>query len=80
MTRRLLMLFLLYVCFFTGLRPSLSKWKVYIAIRLQFLGLFQVLNFPCAKLSAHVENSTATVVAHDSAHVKLLIWKRALIV
>ena len=30
MTRRLLILLLLCVCFFTGLRPSLSKWKVYI--------------------------------------------------
>ena len=29
---------------------------IYIAIQLQFLGLFQALNFPCAKLSGHVEN------------------------
>ena len=29
---------------------------IYIAIQLQFLGLFQALNFPCAKLSTHVEN------------------------
>ena len=29
---------------------------IYIAIQLQFLGLFQALNFPCAKLSSYVEN------------------------
>ena len=29
---------------------------IYRAIQLQFLGPFQALNFPCAKLSAHVEN------------------------
>ena len=56
MTRRILLLFPFCVCFFTGLRPSLSKWKVFIAIQLQLVGLFQALNFPCTKFSAHEEN------------------------